>query len=273
MISEYLYAGTEEVVFDEVEHAYHWRGERLPSVTTVASIKSKGDKLIEWAMNEGERYMLSHWDEESARSEVSRAALLRGMKKAWVESRKYKASVGQEAHEWIEKHIQAKLLINPDPLWPDNEESHKAAESYMEWENNHSVQYIYSEKLVLSKEHRFCGKLDVEAIVDGYHCILDVKTSNAYRSDYALQTAGYLLARNEERRYEGLPPLHDRIILLVSKQEAAFLPLRLPNSRNEHDIEGFLGARRLYSWAEKEGALPAVKTDKTKRKRRVHVSP
>lgn len=70
-----------------------------------------------------------------------------------------------------------------------------ACEGYMEawrrWARDHKVQPITWERPVYSSLFQFAGMLDLEAVVDGVHCITDFKGSLEGRIEW--QLAGYTL--------------------------------------------------------------------------------
>lgn len=76
-------------------------------------------------------------------------------------------------------------------------------------------------------------------------------TSNSYREDYALQTAAYIMAHNEEHG----DSVENRIVLMLHKETAQFNPVVLHPNRYERDADGFLGARRLWQWDHDEQKL------------------
>ncbi len=116
--------------------------------------------------------------------------------------------LGKKIHEWIECYIKNKLgLIGYEevPPIPDIPEVLQGVNAYLDWETEHKVKYLSSERLVYSKKHDYVGTLDIEAMVDKKRCLIDIKSANGLYNGVLAQTASYVEADTEEngKKYEG----------------------------------------------------------------------
>ena len=193
---------------------------KYPSVTSVCSVLDKGESLAKWMCFVG-------FDEATR---IKEAAGVRGTK------------VHQFVSEW--------LISGTKPTAPDGLEDGRldAIEKYF----NDVKPKLYrvgkkpaSELVVWSSKHGYAGTLDA-VLVDGDRRILvDWKTSKEFRKEYALQTAAYAAAWNEQ---------HPRK-LITERQVVRFTDDGNYAVKSYHDdmgdFAGFLGALALYNWAHK----------------------
>lgn len=239
-----LYGGAVVLDFDEEAHKYTYNGELVPSVTTVTDIVDKSAALIPWALNQAEKYIRANFPIDSYVSQTLLDSLLEGMKQSHRKIKYKAADIGTQAHEWIENYIKAQMEFKEIPELPSNPQVSNAVLQFLEFEKQNHVVYLASERRVFSLINKFAGTLDILAHVNGIHTLLDIKTSNQYRKEYAMQSAAYVLAVNEEDN----TGVQDRIILMLSKDEAKFEPVSLPSSELAADTAAFLSAFDLYRW-------------------------
>lgn len=239
-----LYDGNVRLEFDEEAHKYTYNGELVPSVTTVTDIVDKSNALIPWALNQAEKYIRSNFPIDGYVSASQLDSLLTAMKQAHRKIKYKAADIGTQAHEWIEQHVKASMEFREDPELPQDPQVLNAVMQFLEFERQNHVVYIASERKVFSLEYNYAGTLDILAHVNGIHTLLDIKTSNQFRKEYAMQTAAYVMAVNEEDKSN----VQERIILMLSKDEAKFEPIYLPSSDLPNDSFAFINAFRLYSW-------------------------
>lgn len=227
-----------------VVHSYWINGKRRMGVTGITGAIDKSFALIPWALNEAEAFLVANWPQWEPSLE-ERSALFHSMKKAHEVVRDAAASIGKEAHAWIEEYIHAKMTFLLPPEKPLEKKARSSVEAYLAWESEHNVQYVASERLVYSKIHDFCGTLDLVAYVDGRLSLIDFKTSNDFREEYRVQTAAYLKAYEEEF------PLHkieDRWVLMLKKTSGKFKPIDLGVDTVDRDFECFLHAMGIRKW-------------------------
>lgn len=277
--STILYDGTVEVKFYGAtpdkpnRHMYYVNGERLSGVTTIIGIKDKSRALLSWQQNTIMDALLTLQEERGS-------LLLPDMALAVHEPGKVKqraADVGTEAHDWIEKYIKSKIEDTPEPDMPEDNNVLVAITGFLNWEADHKVRFLSSERLVYSKKYKFVGTLDIEAEVDGKRCLVDIKTSTGLYNDVRLQTAAYLKADEEEGRgmYAGRWAVrlsketeteanqrHDRKCRIAAilgktppkrKEYSAFEAVYLDADKNalRADYEAFKAAQKLHKWNNK----------------------
>lgn len=149
-----LYNGEVELVFNERAHRYKVDGQFVEGVTTVLSKVVAKDGLIQWAvdlcMKEGDR--LAHRMKKEAG-----------------------ADVGSQVHKWIESYLKDGTSVDLQG------EALKAAMAFLEWEQVNQPKYIFSEKVVYSREHNYAGTADVAFELNGKRYLADFKTANPRR--------------------------------------------------------------------------------------------
>jgi len=266
-----LYKGEVEIVFKEDSHRYYRldkenltkagtpRKKSVCGVTTILGIINK-PALINWAVSITIDYIknnLNKIDQEPAK-------LLADAKAEAERVKRESADIGKEIHAWIELHIKGET-----PEIPVEENIKRGVISFLDWESQHKVEYLESEKIVYSKQYNYIGTLDITAKIDGKIYLLDLKTGNAIWQEHHAQVAAYMMADIEERG----TPYEGRIILRISKEtkdeyeervkdkgwfqknpekypyqvfEAIYLDE--DGSTAHQDFEAFKSALKIYRW-------------------------
>ena len=193
-----LYDGQVRLKFNHKSHRYQVDGRAVPSVTTILDVIGK-PFLISWAVNEMARYILEQWTPFTSYDPVEISNIVEKGKNARLSKSKDATEVGRDAHEWIETYIQNKIrgTDSYQPL-PSNPSTRFSVEAFLQWERNHSIRYIHSERRVYSRKYNFSGTVDLLAVVDGVTSVIDFKTSKAIYPDYFLQGGAYAQALLEE---------------------------------------------------------------------------
>jgi hypothetical protein len=178
--------------------------------------------------------------------------------------------IGHVAHDALERTIQY-AIDNSDgiveKLLPvkyfdiEPTESEQMAQSCFEagisWIHKHQVKFLHTERKVYSREYDVSGTLDGIGLVtncDDLKCcrgktftqrpaVIDWKSSNSLRDEYALQTAFYQYSQLEEFPDE---PIYDRFILRLGKTDGKFEPWFIDSTFFEDDLNTFLDALSLY---------------------------
>lgn len=160
------------------------------------------------------------------------------------------ANVGNAVHKYAEDFINLKLgLSEQEPKLPRHPKVRSGVEAFREWDEQHGIEYLSSERLLYSVAHHYSGTMDILARVNGVKTIIDIKTSSRVQSTHKLQLAGYMLAYNEEFPDD---PVENRMILHVSREGGHFTPIdlavesRFTGVSHEDDIEAFKAARVIY---------------------------
>lgn len=258
-----LYGGKVKVKFFPESHRYYVDGKPKTGVTTYLGIKDKSRPLVIWATELYRDYLLEQLPNGISAEHIFEGCSLHEVRK------KEAASIGTLVHDWIEKHIKGE-----EPDMPEEREVQIAVLAFLDWEEANKVKFLSSERVVYSKKHDYIGTMDIEAMVNGKLCLIDIKTSNGIYNDYAMQTAAYVKADEEEsdRKYEG------RWLIRVAKEtEKEYLarmkrknenrvrkgrePIDYPTyqvfeakflddepGNMDRDYKAFLAAKHLFLW-------------------------
>jgi hypothetical protein len=203
-----LYNGEVEVDYYPNSHQYKLKRdgkkvlkkpENQLSVTNILGIIEK-PMLRQWAVNRACDLLLRKVVEgvaitieciEEARFEHVRFA-------------KQEADLGTLVHCWAEAYIIAKVNNSQAPELPEDERVLNGVLAFLRWVKEHNVQFVSCERLVYSRKHKYVGRMDAEAIIDGRKRVVDFKTSNGIWTEHRYQTVAYQRAAEEEGSvYEG----------------------------------------------------------------------
>jgi hypothetical protein len=257
-----LYDGSVTLEFDEEKHRYFIvadDGTRapIPSVTGMTKMidHGKSDMLMGWAVKMCVEHLRAHLQAGVVLDEIQIVKLLTAAKKAHREFKEEAGAIGTLVHGFVEAHIK-KILgeRKKDPKKPVHPGALNGVNAFLHWEANNKVEYVFSERKLVSIQHWFAGTLDILAVVNGKLTIVDLKTSSGVRDEYFIQTAGYNLALGEEFK----EPAESRVIVHVNKTNGMVTPHDAETRPNkpkhwdtwlEADTAAFLGARELHRWA------------------------
>lgn len=271
-----LYKGKVTVKFFPVSHQYWMNGKRKTGVTSYLNIIDKSKPLVIWATELYRDYLLDLMDQGLTEEHIYIGCGLHEEKK------KEASSIGDEVHEWVEKYVNGE-----QPAMPERREAQIGVTAFLDWEAAHKVRFISSERVVYSRKHDFMGKMDIEAKVDGKLCLIDIKTANGLYNTYALQTAAYVKADEEEsgRKYHGR-----WLIRLAKETEEEYVarmqrknlnrtrrgkaPIQVPPyqvfeamylddkpENMDRDFKAFLCAKSLYEWNKETDFFTAKRKD------------
>jgi len=189
------------------------------SVTTVLSIISKGDGLLNWY-----------------------AKL--GFEKA-KEVMKEKGKRGTTVHKTIEQYLRGNIK-NFD-LQP--KEIKTFCEPVAKWVNDMGLDIMDIERIVYSDKSRFAGSLDILAkLPDGKIIIGDFKTSKAIYNTYFLQLAAYAKALQEKDKIKV-----DSLVIIRPDEDGELEIQSMDNIDELYEI--FLSALKIYKWLHPRNAL------------------
>lgn len=199
-----LYRGTVQVKFygpteeKPGRHLYYVNGKRATGVTSFIGIKDKSRPLGIWQQQITADFLLKAL-EAGKKIDIDLAL------EAAIQNdvlREEAADIGKEIHAWCEAYIRHKLKqkgFEKLPDMPNYPEAITGVNSFFAWEKEHKVKWISTERLVYSKKHDYVGTMDLEAVIDGKHCLGDFKSSNGLYNAVRMQTAAYAEADMEER--------------------------------------------------------------------------
>lgn len=262
-----LYDGKINVKFFPDSHIYMVNGKRKTGVTTIIGIKDKSRPLVIWATELYRDFLF----EALENGKVSAKHIEDGCKLHSVRKEEA-ATLGSLAHDWIEQHVKGN---NPD--MPEDARVVTAINAFLDWEKQHKVKFVSTERVVYSKKHDFIGKMDAEAIVDGKRALVDFKTSSGLYNTVRMQTAAYQMADEEEgtKKYQG------RWAIRIAKEDEKEYHARMAKKGKtefpayvafeakffdadslEDDYKAFLSCQTLYNWDSKTDFYKLAKNGK-----------
>jgi hypothetical protein len=236
------------LTFNPNNHGHYYDGNRLLGVTTALSAISKGDGLLQWAVNCACDYARTNLLVPDPTSDdgflflregdpEDLELILLGAKYAWKAKRDEAASIGTRAHEWIESYLKGE-----DPEWPLDQKVRNSCEAAVEWIKSVKWKTRFIERQIYIPELGVAGICDWCAEINGVLAVPDWKTSKSLHSSYAYQTAAYLKALETELGEE----IPDRWLIRIDKETGSFEPRFLPQETLEADYAAFVSAVTIY---------------------------
>lgn len=174
-------------------HAYvDETGRRIPGVTTIISEGLPKPALINWAADTTAEAAVDRWDELS---KLPPSARLKALKSARYAERDAAANRGTQVHA-----LAARLVAGERVAIPEGLEGH--VRSYVRFLDDFAVWPVVTEGLVWSRQHDYCGTLDLIAdLADPddpdarVRWLIDIKTNRSgVFGETALQLAAYRYA-------------------------------------------------------------------------------
>ncbi|MDI6820954.1 MAG: PD-(D/E)XK nuclease family protein [Patescibacteria group bacterium] len=233
-----------DLKFTEDGHVYELGGKLLTGVTTILGILDK-PFLKWWTVKLMYETLLPKLQDVQGITKKEWDDILTEAKKAHTIKTKEGASIGKEAHNWIETYIKAKIENTVAPASPQDEKVYSSVQAFLKWEAEHKIEWLASEIPLASVIHTFAGTVDAVAIVDGKLSIIDFKTSNQMSDAYGLQTAAYCILLNENLEGEERP--EQRIIVRIPKDGSGFEAMILDIDLG-FEVDTFLKLREVYKW-------------------------
>lgn len=182
-------------------HIYTMNGDRKRSVTGIQGIKDKSTALVPWSQEMTARALIKFLEAGVTITEeqIVKAAF------ASDEAKNAAANLGTAIHDWCEQYINFKLKKGKMPEMPEDQNVVRGVTSFLQWESENKVKFLWSEKVLYSRKYDYMGKADFAAIVNGDKCICDIKTGNGLYKEVRLQLAAYRQADEEEtkEKYDG----------------------------------------------------------------------
>lgn len=182
-------------------------GTWVPGVTTVLGILGK-PALLQWANKIGiQGYELGKYVDELA-------------------------EIGSLAHSMIEKHLQG-LKIEPELFQDASPKQFQRATNsfrkYLDWEKQHKVEVVLSEKTLVSEERKYGGTADALLLIDGVPTLTEFKTGRKIYEDHLYQCAANLMLMQEN----GYTVDAIRVLQIGRSEEEGFTEMVLPTQNNE----------------------------------------
>lgn len=255
-------------------------GEFVPQdgVTNVCHIIDKSNALIPWACKQMATKLLSTTPvmtlptgdklvPQQPYAEYEKLVL--AAKSAHKETLEDAGDVGTKAHAWIERYIKQVLAsddgrrmatgfaytpIAPEEPFPEEERTANCCKAALDWMGKHQVVWVCTERKIYSRLYEYAGTMDGLAYVtscnDPLCCpnlfarrlsVVDWKSSNYLYMEFALQTAAYQQA-DEEELHRGI---QDRWIIRLGKEDGEFDPWHFEADAFLADFSAFLHALAL----------------------------
>ncbi|MCK9578738.1 hypothetical protein M0R01_04610 [bacterium] len=280
-----LYKGKVQIRFYPISHQY-WISidgspfKRKSGVTTFIGIKDKSKALQIWQQQITADFLLNALDKKQ---KIDSDKAIEAIIQCDI-ARDTAADIGKEIHAWCEAYIRNKLKqpgFENVPEIPNFPEAVTGVNSFLEWEKEHKVKFISTERVVYSKEHDYMGTMDFEAEIDGILCMGDFKSSNGLYNGVRMQTAAYAYADMEEntkKKYKGRWAIRlskyseseylkreerkkeiKRAIAKFQNKECKEYPIKpyqvfeakfLDNGKDfiKRDMDAFLNVKALFAW-------------------------
>ena len=244
-----LYKGEVELDYEDAKHTYTdvKTGLVLNGVTSILKVVDKSDALVPWAVKMDLGYMKvclldpemsGKWTQDKLDDLVDFA------KKEHERSRDISAEFGTGVHALIEEYIKGGNPKAEDPL------SQARLDNFMATQKDMGFEFVQSERIVMSKEHQYCGTTDALGYYKGEMYVFDIKTNTvkppSKRSGiyptYWYQTAAYQHAIQEEDGIE----LAGRILVRIG-EDGVEVGVVAGKEAFDKDFAAFLGAKALYN--------------------------
>jgi hypothetical protein len=192
-----------EVIFKDSDYLYH--NKPVPRVTHILSKCIHSDELMNWANYLGYKHQ------------------------NYREVLNLSATIGSQCHNSIDEFTGNGIEPEQDRMYP---EAYCAFLSFNMWYSqlcaNNKVKVIEHEKTLVCKY--FGGTLDALYEINGKLYLIDYKTSNHVRYNYALQLAAYRYMIREIYNLE----VNGVIILQLSKKSPGYNEYMLDFSNPDH---------------------------------------
>lgn len=200
-----LYGGKVKLGFDQWgnktgrRHSYwvnvpksatHPRGAKMiPGVTGICGVLTvAAGGLAPWAARQAVSYLRNKEGIEITDDMAQNAVM------AHARFRDTAAVRGTSVHNYAER------LLNGEKLTRDerNKPACKRAIRVLKLLKKEGIEVVACEQTIFSREHEYCGMLDLDCNYNDEPVILDIKTSSGFRAGAALQISAYAKAREEE---------------------------------------------------------------------------
>jgi hypothetical protein len=246
----YFYNGEEALWFSPSRWLYVRETpdglQELSGVTGVCKIVDKSDPLMKWAVRKAmEKLRAAILSQHLGPNQAIELfveeldQIIADAKKADKEALEDAGGVGHDAHSWIEALI--KSILAGDTLrqlellakLPEEERAANCCVACVDWQVQHNVRWISTERKVYSRMYGVAGTMDGLALVDSCAdplccpcaftnrlSIIDWKSSNYLYTTYLMQTAMYQQAFTEETGEQ----IADRWIIRLGKDDGEFEP-------------------------------------------------
>lgn len=250
--------------------SYSFKGEQLPSVTTIIGQLDKSGALIGWALN---CYEAKLKELIEAGEDLDTAI---GIAKRDYESVSDTAkNIGKQVHDAIERYIKYGRDLNGLEL---KDEVQNGFLAFLEWEKENVKYWIESEVQTVNINVGYAGTYDAIFMSnDNQIVMVDFKTSKAVYDEYWLQLAAYKQAREllygqytiEFERGEGATFTYDLPDIIIDRVAVLRLDKDTGNPdyvvrdkvKTIHDFMAFEALTDFYYYAKKRRLKNNLRVD------------
>ena len=183
-IKKYLYKWEVEIDFLPNSHQYRINKKRIPSVTGILNTINK-PLLLPWAIMTMKDYLLEI--DSITKEDVIEASKQHTKKKTDA------ADIWTIIHDWIHNYI-----TNQEQALPESIEAKNWILWFLDWKEQHNVEFLESEKMVYSRKHNYVWYVDAICKINWNIIIVDFKSSKWVYQEYHLQNAWYWIGIEEE---------------------------------------------------------------------------
>ena len=152
------------------------RNIRPAGVTTIIGIKDKSRALLPWATGLARDYLEQIILQGKA---ISSADIIEACRQYEVRKQEA-ANIGDLIHNWCEQYIKWRVGLEGfnKPEIPTEKAIQLGVIAFLDWEADHKVKFLSSERVIYSRQYGYIGKMDIEAMVDDKLALGDIKTGN-----------------------------------------------------------------------------------------------
>lgn len=237
--------------FNQAKHKYYWDKQPIPSVSAVLDVIDRSHALIPWAVGETITHIRNVWLPECSYSAQEIHTHLEEARNARKRKSGEAAGIGTSAHKWIERYVKSRAKGGTfTPPMPEEKQERSSIEAFLEWERNHTIEYLESELRVAHSRYLYAGTIDLLARVDGKLSVIDFKTSRAIYLTYYLQVASYFHAYCAYNDWKSIP--EQGIIVRIPKDDADFEVRNIDTSEIDLLIDVFLAAKKVYHFTKEK---------------------
>lgn len=158
------------------------------------------------------------------------------------------ASAGTACHVVIEAHLKGETLDVTDFTGKELAIAYTALEKFKKWAEGKTIRLIYSEKPLVSEEHRYGGTLDLYCEVDGLFTVIDIKSSKEPRLEMLVQAASYRTLVEESG-----DPVDQIMVIALGRDAADPIKVRIVKDTTPlwEVFTHLMNIHRVYKQAEK----------------------
>lgn len=239
-----LYHGQVILEYSDAAHRYYItdgnkKRVQCPSVTTIVSVIDK-PFLVQWAANKAVELIKGAIGPGVEYEEIYLEAVFDAAKSAHRKIKEEAGAIGTQVHAILQgdggdvgmnrEHIDTRVV-----------QGVAAGLSFLS--SKHKVELIHNELPIYSRRHRYSGRLDRIAIVDGRLSLVDWKTSNGIWPEYFIQISAYRSAYEEELGEK----IEKCYLVHLDKTTGEFHDIPVGRTKSHKDFQTFLSCLKIYN--------------------------